>query len=98
MRHLTELLATNSVPGEERKAQYYALLARETERLHRMVDSLEARPTGRSRLAYSLPTDPRGFFRNPQSRHFQVAHPYISPLAGIPANADTILLGLPKPG
>jgi signal transduction histidine kinase len=40
MRHLTELLATNSVPGEERKAQYYALLARETERLHRMVDSL----------------------------------------------------------
>ena len=36
---------------------------------------LEARPTGRSRLAYSLPTDPRGFLRNPQSRHFQVARP-----------------------
>jgi signal transduction histidine kinase len=40
MRHLTELLVTRSVPTEERKAQYYALLARETERLHRMVESL----------------------------------------------------------
>jgi hypothetical protein len=42
--------------------------------------------------------NPRGFLRNPQSRHFQVAHPYTTPLAGITANADTILLGLPKPG
>jgi signal transduction histidine kinase len=40
MRHLTELLVTNSVPTESRKAQYYELLARETERLHRMVESL----------------------------------------------------------
>ena len=40
MRHLTELLATNNVPSEERKATYYQLLARETERLHRMVESL----------------------------------------------------------
>jgi signal transduction histidine kinase len=40
MRHLTELLASGSVPGEERKATYYQLLARETERLHRMVESL----------------------------------------------------------
>ena len=40
MRHLTELLATNKVPSEERKATYYQLLARETERLHRMVESL----------------------------------------------------------
>jgi signal transduction histidine kinase len=40
MRHLTELLATNSVQGEERKATYYGLLSRETERLHRMVESL----------------------------------------------------------
>jgi signal transduction histidine kinase len=40
MRHLTELLATGSVPSEERKATYYQLLARETERLHRMVESL----------------------------------------------------------
>ena len=40
MRHLTELLASNSVPTESRKAQYYQLLSRETERLHRMVESL----------------------------------------------------------
>jgi signal transduction histidine kinase len=40
MRHLTELLVTHSVPTEERKAQYYELLARETDRLHRMVESL----------------------------------------------------------
>jgi len=40
MRHLTELLVARSVPGEERKACYYELLARETERLHRMVESL----------------------------------------------------------
>src|SRR4029077_9143419 len=40
MRHLTELLATNSVQDETRKATYYQLLARQTERLHRMVESL----------------------------------------------------------
>jgi len=40
MRHLTELLASNSITSEERKSHYYALLAHETERLHRMVDSL----------------------------------------------------------
>lgn len=40
MRHLTELLATNSITSEERKRHYYDLLAHETERLHRMVDSL----------------------------------------------------------
>ena len=40
MRHLTELLATNSVQDETRKATYYHLLARETERLHRMVENL----------------------------------------------------------
>ncbi len=40
IRHLTELLATNSAPTEERKATYYQFLARETERLHRMVESL----------------------------------------------------------
>jgi signal transduction histidine kinase len=40
MRHLTELLATHSVPTEARRTQYYELLARETERLHRMVESL----------------------------------------------------------
>jgi signal transduction histidine kinase len=40
MRHLTELLVSNSVPSESRKAQYYELLSRETERLHRMVETL----------------------------------------------------------
>jgi signal transduction histidine kinase len=40
MRHLTELLASRGVTSEERKTQYYGLLARETERLHRMVESL----------------------------------------------------------
>ena len=40
MRHLTDLLVSNKVPGEERKAQYYELLAHESERLHRMVESL----------------------------------------------------------
>ena len=40
MRHLTELLESRAVTSEERKAHYYALLARETERLHRMVESL----------------------------------------------------------
>jgi signal transduction histidine kinase len=40
MRHLADLLATNRVSSEERKAQYYRLLAHETERLHRMVESL----------------------------------------------------------
>jgi len=40
MRHLTDLLVSRGVQSEERKAQYYELLAHETERLHRMVESL----------------------------------------------------------
>lgn len=40
MRHLTELLVTNSGATEAKKAQYYKLLLGETERLHRMVESL----------------------------------------------------------
>lgn len=40
MRHLTELLVSGSITSEERKTQYYELLANETERLHRMVESL----------------------------------------------------------
>ncbi len=40
LRHLTELLASNLVPTEERRQQYYATLVRETERLHRLVESL----------------------------------------------------------
>lgn len=40
MRHLTDLLVSRSTTSEERKMQYYELLAHETERLHRMVESL----------------------------------------------------------
>ena len=40
MRHLTDLLARRAIPSEERRAHYYDLLAHETERLHRMVESL----------------------------------------------------------
>ena len=40
MRHLTELLVSRSITTEERRMQYYELLAHETERLHRMVESL----------------------------------------------------------
>jgi signal transduction histidine kinase len=40
MRHLTELLTSGAVAGDERKAQYYELLSHETERLHRLVESL----------------------------------------------------------
>jgi two-component system, OmpR family, phosphate regulon sensor histidine kinase PhoR len=40
MRHLTELLTSRSVTSDDRKAHYYQLLANETERLHRMVESL----------------------------------------------------------
>jgi signal transduction histidine kinase len=40
MRHLTELLVSRGVTSEERKFRYYELLAHETERLHRMVESL----------------------------------------------------------
>jgi signal transduction histidine kinase len=40
MRHLTDLLVSRNIKSDERKAHYYALLAGETERLHRLVESL----------------------------------------------------------
>lgn len=40
LRHLTELLARGTVAGEDRRRQYYAIMARETERLHRLVEGL----------------------------------------------------------
>jgi len=40
MRHLTDLLVSRNVTSEDRKTQYYELLQHETERLHRMVESL----------------------------------------------------------
>lgn len=40
MRQLTELLASGRVAGEDRRAQYYDVLKREGERLHRLVEGL----------------------------------------------------------
>lgn len=40
IRHLTELLAEGIVTSEERRREYYAVLARETGRLHRLVENL----------------------------------------------------------
>lgn len=40
LRHLTELLADGTVTSEDRRRQYFAVLARETERLHRLVEGL----------------------------------------------------------
>jgi signal transduction histidine kinase len=40
LRQLTELLARGRASSEERRAQYYEVLERETERLHRLVESL----------------------------------------------------------
>jgi signal transduction histidine kinase len=40
MRHLTEILVSGGITNEERRRHYYALLSRETERLHRLVDGL----------------------------------------------------------
>lgn len=40
LRHLTELLAGGGVSGEDRLRRYYAALASEAERLHRLVESL----------------------------------------------------------
>jgi len=40
LRHLTEMLDSGAVEGDDRLRQYYQALARETERLHRLVDGL----------------------------------------------------------
>lgn len=40
MRHLTELLERGIVEGDDRRKRYYTVLARETRRLHRLVESL----------------------------------------------------------
>jgi two-component system, OmpR family, phosphate regulon sensor histidine kinase PhoR len=40
MRHLTDLLVSRGVTSEERRTHYYQLLAHETERLYRMVETL----------------------------------------------------------
>jgi signal transduction histidine kinase len=40
MRHLTELLQSGHVVSDDRRRQYYDVLAREAERLHRFVETL----------------------------------------------------------
>jgi two-component system phosphate regulon sensor histidine kinase PhoR len=40
MRHLTELLESGVVTNDERKQKFYGVLAHETRRLHRLVESL----------------------------------------------------------
>jgi signal transduction histidine kinase len=40
MRHILDVLANRGVPNDDRRAHYYGLLTGETERLHRMVESL----------------------------------------------------------
>ncbi len=40
MRHLTELLERGTVSTEERRQKFYGVLAHETRRLHRLVESL----------------------------------------------------------
>ncbi len=82
MRHLTELLVGNRVSSEERKAQYYRLLAHEAEWLHRMVESLLSfgRMQAGSSAWHLEPADTaelvRGvveeFRRDPQSRGREV--------------------------
>ena len=83
MRHLTELLVAGKVSNEERKRQYYGLLAQESERLHRMVESLLS--FGRMQAGVSAwrleSTDAREllqavveeFRRDPQSQGREVA-------------------------
>lgn len=83
MRHLTELLVGGKVSSEERKAQYYGLLAQEAHRLYRMVESLLS--FGRMQAGASAwrleSADPREllhavveeFRRDPQSQGREVA-------------------------
>ncbi len=40
LRHLTDLLAGGAVGSDDRRTQYYSVMARETERLHRLVEGL----------------------------------------------------------
>jgi signal transduction histidine kinase len=42
LRHMTELLANNTVLTDDRRRQYYTVMARETERLHRLIEGLLA--------------------------------------------------------
>jgi signal transduction histidine kinase len=102
MRHLTELLVSRSVTSEERKAQYYELLAHETERLHRMVESLLS--FGRIEVgAYAWHLEPADtaefvqgivaeFRRAPEARHREVScriEEGVPPIHGRPRSPST---------
>lgn len=60
LRHLTDLLESGAILSEERRQLYYATMARETERLHRMVEGLlDFGRTEAGRREYSFePADP----------------------------------------
>jgi two-component system, OmpR family, phosphate regulon sensor histidine kinase PhoR len=100
MRHLTELLATNSITSEERRRHYYELLAHETERLHRMVDSLLS--FGRmsaGAYAWQLESAEIGdlvsavvdeFRRDAAAEHRQVTSEVDANLPGIRADRDAL--------
>ena len=101
MRHLTELLASNSITNEERKRHYYELLAHETERLHRMVDSLlsfgrmSARDVclavgvrGNRRAPWSAVVDE--FRRDAAAEHRTVTSEVDADLPGIRADRDAL--------
>jgi len=100
MRHLTELLATNSITSEERRRHYYDLLAHETERLHRMVDSLLS--FGRmsaGAYAWQLESAEIGdlvsavvdeFRRDAAAEHRQVTSEVDANLPGIRADRDAL--------
>ena len=100
MRHLTDLLVSRGITSEERKTQYYELLAHETERLHRMVESLLS--FGRIEVgAYAWRLEPadaaelvRGiveeFRREPQARDRVVACEIEADLPPIRADREAL--------
>ena len=100
MRHLMDLLTSRGVVSEERKAYYYELIAHETERLHRMVESLlsfgrievgayawRLEPEDAGELARSLVQE---FRREPQAVGREVTCDIDEPLAPIRADREAI--------
>jgi signal transduction histidine kinase len=100
MRHLTELLASGAAASDERKAHYYELLSHETERLHRLVESLLS--FGRMKAgsyAWQLEaTDPRDllegiaaeFRREPMARGRELVCEIDTDLPGLKLDRDAL--------
>ena len=100
MRHLTHLLVSRASVGEERKSEYYELLSRETERLHRMVESLlrfgridagayawDLQPTDAEKLARDAVEE---FCREPEATGRDVACEIAAPLPPIRADREAL--------